>query len=83
MIEKRYSSEQLFGKMSDMLAEYFGLFGDKPCCAHDMKLFIEYVTPVAERRTLAAKLTNGLDITSTTLPGSVCSQCGNSSNGRA
>uniref|UniRef100_A0A2M4AKV0 Phagocyte signaling-impaired protein n=1 Tax=Anopheles triannulatus TaxID=58253 RepID=A0A2M4AKV0_9DIPT len=70
MIEKRYSSEQLFGKMTDMLAEYFGLFGDKPCCAHDMKLFIEYVTPVAERRALAAKLTNGLDITSTTLPGS-------------
>ncbi|XP_049535550.1 phagocyte signaling-impaired protein [Anopheles darlingi] len=70
MIEKRYSSEQLFGKMTDMLAEYFGLFGDKPCCAHDMKLFIEYVSPVAERRALAAKLTNGLDITSTTLPGS-------------
>ena len=53
MVEQRYAAEQLFGKMSDMLAEYFELFADKPCCALDMKLFLEFVKPAHERRTLA------------------------------
>ncbi|XP_058128733.1 phagocyte signaling-impaired protein [Anopheles ziemanni] len=70
MLEQRYDEEQLFGKMSDMLAEYFELFGDKPCCALDMKLFLEYVRPASERRVLAAKLLNGLGLSSATLPAS-------------
>lgn len=71
MVEQRYAAEQLFGKMSDMLAEYFELFADKPCCALDMKLFLEFVKPAHERRTLATKLMNGLGLSSATLPGSV------------
>uniref|UniRef100_A0AAG5CYU9 Phagocyte signaling-impaired protein n=1 Tax=Anopheles atroparvus TaxID=41427 RepID=A0AAG5CYU9_ANOAO len=70
MLEQRYGEEQLFGKMSDMLAEYFELFGDKPCCALDMKLFLEYVRPASERRVLATKLLNGLGLSSATLPAS-------------
>uniref|UniRef100_A0A182I0A5 Phagocyte signaling-impaired protein n=1 Tax=Anopheles arabiensis TaxID=7173 RepID=A0A182I0A5_ANOAR len=70
MVEQRYAEEQLFGKMSDMLAEYFELFADKPCCALDMKLFLEFVKPAPERRTLATKLMNGLGLSSATLPAS-------------
>uniref|UniRef100_A0A182XBG5 Phagocyte signaling-impaired protein n=1 Tax=Anopheles quadriannulatus TaxID=34691 RepID=A0A182XBG5_ANOQN len=70
MVEQRYAEEQLFGKMSDMLAEYFELFADKPCCALDMKLFLEFVKPAHERRTLATKLMNGLGLSSATLPAS-------------
>uniref|UniRef100_A0A182JR70 Phagocyte signaling-impaired protein n=1 Tax=Anopheles christyi TaxID=43041 RepID=A0A182JR70_9DIPT len=70
MVEQQYAEDQLFGKMSDMLAEYFELFADKPCCALDMKLFLEFVKPAHERRTLATKLTNGLGLSSATLPAS-------------
>uniref|UniRef100_A0A182PQU7 N-terminal acetyltransferase B complex subunit MDM20 homolog n=1 Tax=Anopheles epiroticus TaxID=199890 RepID=A0A182PQU7_9DIPT len=70
MVEQRYAEDQLFGKMSDMLAEYFELFADKPCCALDMKLFLEFVKPADERRTLATKLMNGLGLSSATLPAS-------------
>ncbi|XP_050068451.1 phagocyte signaling-impaired protein [Anopheles maculipalpis] len=70
MVELQYAEEQLFGKMSDMLAEYFELFADKPCCALDMKLFLEFVKPASERRALATKLMNGLGLSSATLPAS-------------
>ncbi|XP_053658004.1 phagocyte signaling-impaired protein [Anopheles marshallii] len=70
MVELQYAEDQLFGKMSDMLAEYFELFADKPCCALDMKLFLEFVKPAAERRALATKLMNGLGLSSATLPAS-------------
>uniref|UniRef100_A0A182YG95 Phagocyte signaling-impaired protein n=1 Tax=Anopheles stephensi TaxID=30069 RepID=A0A182YG95_ANOST len=70
MVELQYAEDQLFGKMSDMLAEYFELFADKPCCALDMKLFLEFVKPASERRALATKLMNGLGLSSATLPAS-------------
>ncbi|XP_053680205.1 phagocyte signaling-impaired protein [Anopheles nili] len=70
MVEQRYAEDQLFGKMADMLAEYFELFADKPCCALDMKLFLEFVKPAQEKRALASKLMNGLGLSSATLPAS-------------
>uniref|UniRef100_A0A182QA33 Phagocyte signaling-impaired protein n=1 Tax=Anopheles farauti TaxID=69004 RepID=A0A182QA33_9DIPT len=60
MIEQRYAEEQLLGDMFDMLTEYFELFADKPCCALDMKLFLEFVKPALKRRILAKKLATGI-----------------------
>uniref|UniRef100_A0A182SRC5 Phagocyte signaling-impaired protein n=1 Tax=Anopheles maculatus TaxID=74869 RepID=A0A182SRC5_9DIPT len=68
MGELKYAEDQLFGKMSDMLAEYFELFADKPCCALDMKLFLEFVKPASARRALATKLMDGLGLNSHPLP---------------
>ncbi|XP_058059996.1 phagocyte signaling-impaired protein [Anopheles bellator] len=68
MIERRFDEEHQIGKMADMLAEYFELFHDTPCCAHDMKLFLEYVTPATERRVLATTLLKASSVTSTRLP---------------
>ncbi|XP_055609943.1 phagocyte signaling-impaired protein, partial [Uranotaenia lowii] len=66
MVEHKYDREQLFGELTDMLLDYFRTFGDKTCCANDLKLFLEYVEP-AQRPKFAAKLMQESRINSATL----------------
>ncbi|KAL9698055.1 hypothetical protein quinque_001496 [Culex quinquefasciatus] len=67
MVENRYDREQLFGELTDLLLDYFRMFGDKTCCANDLKLFLEYVEP-AKRPGFAAKLMQECRINPVTLP---------------
>ncbi|XP_058454412.1 phagocyte signaling-impaired protein [Malaya genurostris] len=69
MVENNYDKEQLFGDLTDLLLDYFRLFGDKTCCANDLKLFLEYVDP-AKRPGFAAKLMQECRINPVTLPSS-------------
>ncbi|XP_058822286.1 phagocyte signaling-impaired protein [Topomyia yanbarensis] len=69
MVENKYDKEQLFGELTDLLLDYFRLFGDKTCCANDLKMFLEYVDP-AKRPGFAAKLMQECRINPVTLPSS-------------
>lgn len=69
MVENKYDREQLFGDLTDLLLDYFRMFGDKTCCANDLKLFLEYVEP-AKRPGFAAKLMQECRINPVTLPSS-------------
>lgn len=75
MVENRYDREQLFGELTDLLLDYFRMFGDKTCCANDLKLFLEYVEP-AKRPGFAAKLMQECRINPVTLPSNVSGTCG-------
>lgn len=70
MLENNYDKEQLFGDLSDLLLDYFRMFGHKTCCANDLKLFLEYIEP-AERPGFAAKLMQECRINPVTLPSNV------------
>lgn len=42
--EQGLDANGLLGDFGQLLLEYFRNFGDKSCCAHDMKLFIKHLT---------------------------------------
>ncbi|XP_065087251.1 phagocyte signaling-impaired protein [Ochlerotatus camptorhynchus] len=69
MVEHKFEKEQLFGELTDLLLDYFRMFGDKTCCANDLKLFLEYVEP-AKRPGFAAQLMQECRINPVTLPSS-------------
>lgn len=69
MVENKFGKEQLLGEFTDLLLDYFRLFGDKTCCANDLKLFLEYVEP-AKRPGFAAQLMQECRINPVTLPSS-------------
>ena len=70
MVEHKFDKEQQFGELTDLLLDYFRMFGDKTCCANDLKLFLEYVEP-AKRPGFAAQLMQECRINPVTLPSSV------------
>ncbi|XP_014088725.1 phagocyte signaling-impaired protein isoform X1 [Bactrocera oleae] len=60
-------AEALLGDFSVLINEYFRLFGDKPCCTHDIALFLPSIS-MEGRQQLASKLLLESGISSTTLP---------------
>lgn len=60
----------LLGDIIELLVEYFRLFGDKPCCANDIVLFLDYIEPLRHAE-LASQLLQVCEISPTTLPSSV------------
>lgn len=60
-------AEALLGDFSILINEYFRLFGDKPCCTHDIALFLPSIS-MEGRQQLASKLLLESGISSTTLP---------------
>lgn len=55
------------GDFSDLVINYFRLFGDKPCCTHDISLFLPAIS-ITDRQELANKLLAESGISSTNLP---------------
>lgn len=70
MVEHQFDKEQQFGELTDLLLDYFRMFGDKTCCANDLKMFLEYVEP-AKRPGFAAQLMQECRINPVTLPSSM------------
>ncbi|XP_036322766.1 LOW QUALITY PROTEIN: phagocyte signaling-impaired protein [Rhagoletis pomonella] len=60
-------AEALLGDFAELIIEYFRLFGDKPCCTHDIALFLPSISMEA-RQHVATKLLLESGISSTTLP---------------
>lgn len=60
----------LLGDIVELLVEYFRLFGDKPCCANDIVMFLDYIEPIRHAE-LASQLLMVCEISPTTLPSSV------------
>lgn len=71
MCAHNMDAKQLLGDLSEMITEYFRLFGDKSCCTHDIALFLPTIS-MQERQELASKLLLESGISSTTLPQNVC-----------
>lgn len=70
MTQNGFNAGELFGEFSEMLTEYFSVFGNKPCCAKDIALFLDHL-PEGQRPGLASKLIQLCEISSTTLPKTV------------
>lgn len=73
MREMSLNADGLLGDYQELLLNYFRLFGNKKCCANDLKLFLDYLEP-NRRPELASKLIQDTGISSTTLPQDVSSQ---------
>lgn len=67
MTENNIDPKESLGDFLELLVEYFRFFGDKPCCANDLKLFLNYLEPY-RRAGLASRLIHDCGISSTTLP---------------
>lgn len=60
----------LLGDSFELFVEYFRLFGHKPCCVSDLRVYLHLLEP--ERRIeLAARLLKDVGISATTLPQTV------------
>lgn len=70
MTENKCNANELLGDFFELLIEYFRSFGDKPCCAKDIILFLDYLEP-DRRAGFASQLIQVCEISSTTLPQSV------------
>lgn len=70
MTINKFNADELLGDFLELLIEYFRLFGDKPCCANDIILFLDCLEP-HRRVGLASKLIQVCEISATTLPRSV------------
>lgn len=74
MREQKLNADDLFGDYQELLVNYFRMFGNKKCCANDLKMFIDYLE-AARRPELSSKLIQDTGISSTTLPQDVsCSR---------
>lgn len=70
MRRNQYDADKFFGEFIEMLIEYFDIFGDKPCCAKDIVLFLDDLK-TEQRPELASKLIQLCNISATTLPQTV------------
>lgn len=64
------SATELLGDFIELLIEYFKVFGDKPCCARDIILFLDYLD-TSERTKLHERLQEECKVSLTILPQSV------------
>lgn len=71
MSENKLNANELLGDFFELLVDYFRTFGDKPSCAKDIILFLDHLEP-RRRAGFASKLIQVCEISSTTLPQSVC-----------
>lgn len=60
----------IFGDIFELFVEYFRIFGHKPCCVSDLKIYLHLLEP-QRRKELAARLLKDVGISATTLPQSV------------
>uniref|UniRef100_A0A1I8P4E4 N-terminal acetyltransferase B complex subunit MDM20 homolog n=1 Tax=Stomoxys calcitrans TaxID=35570 RepID=A0A1I8P4E4_STOCA len=67
MRQHNIDAKASMGEFSDLVIAYFRLFGDKPCCTHDISLFLPAIS-IEERKELANKLVTETGITSANLP---------------
>lgn len=70
MANNNFDATQLLGEFIEMLIDYFRVFGEKPCCAKDIVLFLDELME-EQRPELAAKLIQLCNISATTLPQTV------------
>lgn len=70
MSKNQFDAHKMFGEFIEMLIEYFRIFGDKPCCAKDIVLFLEDLKE-EQKPELASKLIQLCNISATTLPQTV------------
>lgn len=70
MNQQKLDAKAFFGDFMEMLIDYFRIFGEKPCCAKDIILFLNDLE-AEQRPELASKLIRLCDISATTLPRSV------------
>lgn len=70
MTQNGFDAVELLGDFIEMLTDYFRIFGDKPCCAKDIALFLDHLEP-EQRPGLATKLIQSSKISSSTLPKTV------------
>lgn len=71
MMNNQCDAKKLFGEFIEMLIDYFRVFGEKPCCAKDIVLFLDDLKE-EQRPELASKLIQLCNISATTLPQTVC-----------
>lgn len=74
MRDVNLNADQLIGDYLELLVNYFRLFGNKKCCANDLKMFLVYLE-AGRRSELASKLIQDTGISSTTLPQDVRRKC--------
>lgn len=67
MRDQKLKADDLLGDYQELLVNYFRIFGNKKCCANDLKMFIDYLEP-GRRPELSSKLIQDTGISSTTLP---------------
>lgn len=67
MRDLNLNADNLLGDYQELLLNYFRLFGNKKCCANDLKKFLDYLE-AGRRPELASKLIQDTGISSTTLP---------------
>lgn len=70
MMKHQFNAQKLLGEFSEMLIHYFRVFGEKPCCAKDIILFLDELEE-DQKPELASKLIQLCNISATTLPQSV------------
>lgn len=70
MMTNEFDAQKLLGEYIEMLIEYFRVFGEKPCCAKDIILFLDDLKE-EQKPELASKLIQLCNISATTLPQSV------------
>lgn len=70
MNKNQFDAEKLFGEFIEMLIDYFRIFGEKPCCAKDIVLFLDDLKE-EQKPDLASKLIQLCNISATTLPQTV------------
>lgn len=70
MREHDMDANKLMGEFANLAIDYFRLFGDKPCCTHDISLFLPTIS-LEGRQELAGKLLVESGISSTNLPKNV------------
>lgn len=70
MNANKFDANQLFGEFMEMLIDYFRIFGEKPCCAKDIVLFLDDLQE-EQKPELASKLIQLCNISATTLPQTV------------
>lgn len=61
---------EVLGDFIELLIEYFKIFGDKPCCARDIILFLDYLD-TSQRAKLMQRLQEECKVSLTILPQSV------------
>lgn len=67
MRDLKLNADNLLGNYRDLLLNHFREFGNKKCCANDLKLFLDYLD-ASQRPELASKLIQDTGISSATLP---------------
>lgn len=70
MTTNQFDAQKLLGEFIEMLIEYFRVFGEKPCCAKDIILFLDDLKD-EQKPELASNLIQLCNISATTLPQSV------------